>query len=193
MVTLISLVIAYLIGSLSCGIVIAKFFGGVDPRTAGSNNPGATNVLRLNGKNQAIMVLTGDILKGIIAIFIAKTAGVHGFVLGLVGVAAVLGHIFPLYFNFKGGKGVATALGVLFGLSLWLGIVTAITWLVIAAIFRYSSLAALVAAVFAPFYALIFGSAAYFLPVLIITVLIVWRHSENIKKLRNRTETKITL
>ena len=191
MATIICLVLGYLIGSLSCAILISKLMGGKDPRTEGSRNPGATNMLRLNGKNQAILVLVGDVLKGIIAVFIATTAGVHGVMLALVALATVIGHIFPLYFQFKGGKGVATSIGVLFGLSMGLGIAALLTWVVIAAIFKYSSLAALVAIIFAPFYALILSSPTYFFPLVLMTVLVAWKHSENIKRLKDGTESKI--
>jgi len=188
---IICLAIAYCIGSVSSSVLISKYLGGVDPRSAGSGNAGATNVLRLNGKNQALIVLGADILKGFLAILIAKLFGVSGFELGLVGLAVVAGHVFPVFFQFKGGKGVATMLGVCIGLSLWLGLFTVVTWIVVAAVFRYSSLAALVAAVLAPFYALFFSSPTYFIPLAFITLLLAWKHMANIQKLRSGTEDKI--
>ncbi len=187
----ICLAIAYLVGSVSTGVLVSKYMGGTDPRSEGSGNPGATNVLRLNGKNQAILVLVGDILKGTTAIVIARLFHVTGFELGLVGLAAVVGHIFPAFFEFKGGKGVATMIGVCLGLSLWLGALVIVSWLVTAIGFRFSSLAALVAAALAPFYALFFSSPTYFIPLAFITLLVVWKHMDNIQKLRSGSEDKI--
>ncbi len=191
MAFIICLILAYLLGSVSTGVLLSQYLGTPDPRTGGSKNPGATNVLRLSGKNQALAVLAGDILKGVIAVWIARMLGVHGLMLGFVAYAVVAGHIFPVFYKFKGGKGVAPMLGVLLGLSLWVGLFAIITWVVVAAVFRYSSLAGMVTAVFAPFYTLLTGTAAYFLPVLLITALVVWKHSENIQRLRSKTEDKI--
>lgn len=188
---IICLVIAYAIGSVSSGVLISKYLGGADPRSSGSGNPGATNVLRLNGRNQAILVLVADILKGVIAILIARLFRVTGFELALVGFAAVVGHVFPAFFQFKGGKGVATMMGVVLALSFWVGLFTIITWVVVAVVFRYSSLAALVAVALAPFYALFFSSPTYFIPLAFTTALIVWKHLDNIQKLRSGTEDKI--
>lgn len=191
MSALIAIIIAYLLGSVSSAIVVSKVFKTPDPRTEGSGNAGATNVLRIAGKHQAAIVLAGDILKGLIAVLIGHLLHVAGFKLGIVGLAAVLGHVFPLYFGFKGGKGVATAIGVTLGLSFISGILMAAVWGVIAFVFRYSSLASLVAVVLAPIFLLIFSHGAYFIPSVLIAALIVWKHKDNITRLQNKTESKI--
>jgi len=190
---IIFLAIGYVVGSLSSAIIVCKLLGLPDPRTTGSQNPGTTNVLRLGGKVPAAITLVGDIFKGILPVMLAKAFGIHGVMLGLIGVAALIGHIYPVFFGFKGGKGVATALGACIGLSLGLGVAMLVTWLIVAVVFRYSSLAALIAAVLAPIYAAIFTQWGYFLPVLIITAILIWRHLDNIKRLRAGTETKIYL
>jgi len=164
-----------------------------DPRTQGSKNPGATNVLRIAGKFPAFITLIADILKGFIPVLLAHIFGIHGFALGLVAIASLLGHIFPIFFGFEGGKGVATALGACLGLSFLLGIAMIITWIIVAAIFRYSSLAALTAAILAPIYSAIFTHGSYFFPVLIITVILIWRHWPNLQRLRAGSESKISL
>ncbi len=164
-----------------------------DPRTEGSGNPGATNVLRLAGKQAASLVLIVDGLKGFIPVILARLVGVSGFALGLIALAALLGHIFPLYYKFKGGKGFATALGTLFGLSLVAGLLAIITWGIVVYFTKYSSLGAIVTALLMPLYVLIFSHAAYFFPVLIMTIILIWRHWENIERLRAGTENKITL
>lgn len=189
---LIACIIAYLIGSISCAIIFSKLFKTPDPRTEGSGNAGATNVLRISGKQQAALVLIGDLLKGLIAIWIGHLM-FHfiGFKLGLVGFAAVVGHIFPLYFGFKGGKGVATAIGVTLGLSLISGILMAAAWGAIAFTLRYSSLASLVAVILAPVFLLIFGSAGYFFPAVFIAALVIYKHKDNIIRLQNKTESRI--
>lgn len=190
-INIIFIVIAYLIGSLSSAILVCRFMGLPDPRTQGSKNPGATNVLRIGGKVPALITLGGDILKGTVPVLLAHLFGVSGLFLGFVAVAAFIGHLFPVFFGFEGGKGVATAFGGLLGLSLFAAIIAAAIWLVVAAITRYSSLAALIAAIVAPFMVLIFSQASYFLPVLIMTGLLIWRHLDNIQRLRAKTETKI--
>lgn len=162
-----------------------------DPREQGSGNPGATNVLRIAGKKAAGVVFAGDALKGLIPVLIAKFMGLHGAALAGVALATVLGHIFPIFFGFKGGKGVATACGALFGLSSLLGILLVVTWILVAFITRLSSLAALVAAILAPIFCLVIGSASYFFPVLVMSILLIWRHADNIARLRARTESKI--
>ncbi len=187
------ILIAYAIGSLSSAIIVCKLLKLPDPRTTGSQNPGTTNVLRIGGKIPAAMTLVGDIFKGIIPVMLAKAVGIDGFFLGLIAIAALLGHIYPIYFGFKGGKGVATALGACVGLSLLLGFAMIITWIIVAVALRYSSLAALVAAVLAPIYAAIFTQWGYFVPVLAITAILIWRHWDNIARLRSGTETKIHL
>src|SRR5690606_14753239 len=156
-------VAAYLIGSSSFAVIVSKLLGLADPRSYGSKNPGATNVLRSGSKKAAILTLLGDCLKGAVAVLLAKYLGPQYGVaengIALVALAVFVGHLWPVFFRFKGGKGVATALGVLLAINGWLGLATLATWLIIAYAFRYSSLAALVAAVFAPFfYCLMFGT-----------------------------------
>jgi glycerol-3-phosphate acyltransferase PlsY len=190
---LISIVIAYLLGSVSCSILLAKFVKMPDPRDVGSGNAGTINILRTAGKNKAIAVLIGDVAKGILAVLIGRILGQHGFALGLVAFAAVIGHIYPIFFKFKGGKGVATALGGILLLNFWVGIIAAIVWAIIAAVFRYASMASLASVVVSPFLFLIFGYFAYFIPALLIAALIVWKHWANVQRLRNKTEPKIRL
>ncbi len=184
-------IIAYLLGSISSAVLICKFMGLPDPRTEGSRNPGATNVLRLGGKQAALIVLIADALKGFIPVILGRMVGVSPFALALIALIALLGHIYPVFFKFEGGKGVATAIGAVFGLSFFAGLFAVLTWVAVIYFTRYSSLAALITAVLLPFYALIFGHAAYFFPVLIMTSLLIWRHWENIERLRNGTETKV--
>ena len=187
---------AYLIGSLSFAVIVSRVMGLNDPRTYGSGNPGATNVLRSGNKAAAVLTLLLDALKGFIPVVLVDQFGAR-FGLGegtvaLVALAAFLGHLWPVFFRFQGGKGVATAAGVLLGLNPWLGLATLATWVIIAAFFRYSSLAAIVAAVFAPFYQLLiwgFGPAA--ISVAVMGLLLVWRHSANIQKLLKGTESKL--
>jgi len=192
----IAVLAAYLMGSVSFGVVISKVFGLADPRSFGSGNPGATNVLRTGNKFAAVLVLLGDLLKGFFAVFLARMFanqfGLDSFTIALVCVAVFLGHLFPLFHRFKGGKGVATAAGVLFALSPLMGLATTVTWLIIAFFFRYSSLAALISAVFAPmFYFFIYGTEVETLAVLAISLLLVWRHAGNIGRLLDGKETRI--
>ncbi|OGT33537.1 MAG: glycerol-3-phosphate acyltransferase [Gammaproteobacteria bacterium RIFCSPHIGHO2_02_FULL_39_13] len=191
MSSLIAIVIAYLLGSISSAIIISKIFKTPDPRTEGSGNAGATNVLRLAGKKEAAMVMVGDILKGLIAVWIGQLFHLGAFWLGIVAFAAVVGHIFPLYFGFKGGKGVATAVGAILGLSFISGILVAAAWAAVAFIVRYSSLASLVAIILAPIFLLLFAKAAFFIPAVLIAALVIWKHKENIERLKNKTESKI--
>jgi glycerol-3-phosphate acyltransferase PlsY len=196
MPTLIFVVVAYLIGSISFAVVMSRLFGLSDPRTYGSKNPGATNVLRSGNKKAAIATLIGDAVKGWfavwLAIWLAPQYGVGEAGIAMVALAVFIGHLYPIFFKFVGGKGVATALGVLFGISLWLGLGTLVTWLVIAYAFRYSSLAALIAAIFAPFfYGLMNGADELFFAVLVMSALLVWRHSKNISNLLAGKESKI--
>ena len=187
---------AYLIGSLSFAVIVSRAMGLSDPRTYGSGNPGATNVLRSGSKAAAILTLVLDALKGYLPVLAVVVWGpAHGLEEGTaaaVGLAAFLGHLWPVFFRFQGGKGVATAAGVLLGLNPWLGAATLATWLIIALFFRYSSLAAIVAAVFAPFYQLlIWGGGPTALAVALMGLLLVWRHSANIQKLLAGTESKL--
>lgn len=196
MSTLIFVIAAYLIGSISFAVVMSRAFGLSDPRTYGSKNPGATNVLRSGNKKAAMATLVGDALKGWFAVFLAYQLaprfGVGDTGIALVALAVFVGHLYPIFFKFVGGKGVATALGVLFGISVWLGLGTLVTWVVIAYAFRYSSLAALIAAIFAPFfYGLMNGVDAMFVAVLVMSALLIWRHSKNINNLLAGKESKI--
>jgi len=194
--TLIATVAAYLIGSISFAVVMSRVFGLSDPRTYGSKNPGATNVLRSGSKKAAIATLVGDGAKGWLAVFLAVKLGpdygLDDGGIALVAIAVFLGHLWPVFFRFVGGKGVATALGVLLGLNPWLGLATLVTWLVVAYAFRYSSLAALIAAVFAPFYyGLLFGVDEILFAVIAMSALLLWRHSANIGNLIAGKESRI--
>jgi len=190
---IIFIVIAYLCGSLSSAIIICKLLKLPDPRKEGSGNPGATNVLRIAGKKAAILVLIGDVLKGCIPVLLARVFTIHGFGLGLVGLGAVVGHMYPVFFKFKGGKGVATFGGVTIALSFIGGLAFGLAWLIIAVIFRYASLASLIASLFSLIYLTIFAKISYFFPVLAIVLLIIWKHQGNIKRLKAGTESKIKL
>lgn len=186
----------YLIGSLSFAVIVSRVMGLADPRSYGSGNPGATNVLRSGNKAAAILTLLFDALKGYVPVLLVKLFGApYGLGEGtaaLVGLAAFIGHLWPVFFGFKGGKGVATAAGVILALNPWLGAATLLTWIIIAAFFRYSSLAAIVAAVFAPFYQLlIWGGGPIAIAVAVMGLLLIWRHSANIQKLLKGTESKI--
>jgi len=187
---------AYLIGSVSFAVVVSKLFGLADPRTYGSKNPGATNVLRSGNKVAAVLTLLGDGVKGWLALWLAQKYGppygIEDAGIALVAIAVFSGHLWPVFFKFVGGKGVATALGVLLGLNVWLGVATMVTWLVIAYAFRYSSLAALIASVFAPFYyGLLFGTDVKLLAVVVMSCLLVYRHGKNIANLMTGKESKI--
>lgn len=194
--TVLFVVAAYLIGSVSFAVVCSKLFGLADPRTYGSKNPGATNVLRSGNKAAAVLTLLGDGFKGTLAVWLAQWLGprfgVDDTGIALVALAAFIGHLWPLYSRFVGGKGVATLLGVLIGLNGWLGLATIVTWLVIAYAFRYSSLAALVASVFAPFYyGLLFGLTPALLAVAVMSALLIYRHRQNIANLMAGKESRI--
>ena len=193
---LVAVVAAYLIGSLSFAVIVSRVMGLDDPRSYGSGNPGATNVLRSGNKLAAVLTLLFDALKGWLPVWIVARFGeAHGLgegTLALVAMAAFLGHLWPVFFRFQGGKGVATAAGAILALNPWLGLATLLTWVIIAAFFRYSSLAAIVAAVFAPFYQLlIWGKGPTALAVLVMGALLVWRHGPNIRKLMAGTESKL--
>lgn len=187
---------AYLLGSVSFAILVSRAIGLPDPRSYGSRNPGATNVLRTGRRAAAALTLLGDAGKGWIAVWLAGIAtgenAFSGLAMPIAGLAVFIGHLFPLYHRFRGGKGVATAAGLLFGLDPWLGGATALTWFAMAAFFRYSSLAALVAAVFAPAYAFwLFGLRPVFAAVLVIAALLAWRHRANIRRLARGEEQRI--
>jgi glycerol-3-phosphate acyltransferase PlsY len=194
--TVIAVLTAYLIGSISFAIVVSHVFGLADPRSYGSKNPGATNVLRTGKRLPAVLTLLGDAMKGWFAVFLARMLAdavqFDGVAIAAVGLAAFLGHLYPAYFRFQGGKGVATALGVLAGFSVWLGLATLATWIVIALIFRISSLAALLAALFAPLYSVfLFGVNAESAAVLCMSGFLVWRHRNNIRNLLAGKEAPI--
>jgi acyl phosphate:glycerol-3-phosphate acyltransferase len=188
---IIMFIAAYLLGSLSSAIITCKLMKLPDPRQSGSNNPGATNVLRIGGKEAAMITLIGDVFKGLIPVLIANYLDLSGYYLSAIMLAAFLGHLFPVFFKFKGGKGVATGIGGLMGLAWNVAGLAIATWLIIAVIFRYSSLAALVASIATPIYLYFFSDPRY-VPLSIIMVLIlIWRHRGNIKKLLNGTESKL--
>jgi glycerol-3-phosphate acyltransferase PlsY len=183
---------AYLLGSVSAAIIVCKTLGLSDPRTGGSGNPGTTNVMRLYGKKAAFLTLVGDIFKGIIPVLLAKVIVNSEFIIAMCGLAAFLGHIFPIYFKFKGGKGVATLIGILFATHWLLGVSYIITWILTALIFRYSSLAALIAALPIPIYSyFIEHNTQYTISFTVITIILFWRHKPNIYNLLNGKEDKI--
>jgi acyl phosphate:glycerol-3-phosphate acyltransferase len=187
---------AYCLGSVSFAVVVSAAMRLPDPRAYGSGNPGATNVLRTGSRLAAVLTLLGDAGKGWLAVWLAAryTASepVAGLEVPLAGLGAFLGHLFPVFHRFRGGKGVATAAGVLLGFNLWLGIATAVSWLAIAGFFRYSSLAAVVAALFAPFYTVwLFGLRPVAAAVAVMAALLLWRHRENIARLLSGTESRI--
>lgn len=189
---LIAAVLGYLLGSLPFAVIVSKAFGLADPRSFGSGNPGATNVLRSGNKAAALLTLIGDAAKGWLAMFIAEKVGGGATAIAVAGLAAFLGHVFPFTLGFKGGKGVATALGVLLGFSLPLAGITLVLWIAVAAITRYSSLAALVAAGAAPLVAgLLIGHIHVVLPVTIMSAVLILRHKSNIQKLLAGTEGRL--
>lgn len=186
---------AYLMGSMSFAVLVSKVMRLPDPHTYGSGNPGATNVLRTGNKLAAVLTLLGDAAKGYLAVFLARAlvgVDVESWVLPAVAAAAFLGHLFPVFHGFKGGKGVATALGILLGISGWLGLATLSTWLIVAFFMRYSSLAALISAMFAPLYFIfLFGVQPMSGAIAIMSGLLIWRHKGNIQKLLDGTEGRI--
>ena len=199
--SLLAVLLAYLAGSLSFAVVVSRLMGLADPRTYGSKNPGATNVLRSGSKAAAIVTLLLDAFKGWLPVFVVKTWGIawglgDGTV-ALVGLAAFLGHLWPVFFRFQGGKGVATAAGVILAFEPWLGLASLLTWAIIAFFFRYSSLASIVAAVFAPAYYLFGHGVVWSAPrpmvgsLAVMGLLLVWRHGENINRLIAGKESKL--
>ncbi len=191
-ITLLLIVFGYLAGSISTAIIVCRIMGLPDPRSEGSRNPGATNVLRFGGKKAAAITLAGDLLKGLLPVLLARGLGVDEPGLALTALAAFLGHLYPVFFGFEGGKGVATAFGVILGLS-WLTALAALaTWLLMAFTVRISSLSALTAAVLAPLYAWLFGlPTVYVAAILIMVVILIWRHRSNIRQLLAGTEDTI--
>jgi acyl phosphate:glycerol-3-phosphate acyltransferase len=199
--TLIAIVASYLLGSLSFAVIVSRALGMADPRSYGSKNPGATNVLRSGNKGAALATLLLDAIKGWVPVFVIRhwgaQWGLDDGVAAVAGVAAFLGHLYPVFFGFQGGKGVATAAGVLVGIAPWLGLATGATWLIIAVFFRYSSLSSLVAAFFAPAYYLIGGGIAWplsrtaLVAIIVMSLLLIWRHRENIRRLAAGTESRL--
>ena len=190
--------LAYALGSISFAVVVSKAMGLPDPYTHGSKNPGATNVLRTGNKLAAVLTLLGDAAKGWVAVTIARAvlgdpaSESNNLLLGLVTIAVFLGHLYPIFHGFKGGKGVATAAGILFAISWVLGLATLGTWLIVAFFMRYSSLAALSAATFAPLYfTFLFGLQPMGLAILVMSLLLIYRHRSNIRNLINGTETRL--
>ena len=196
-----AVIAAYLIGSLSFAVIVSRLMGLNDPRSYGSKNPGATNVLRSGNKAAAVATLLLDALKGWLPVVLVKWLGADyglgGGTVAAVGLAAFLGHLYPVFFGFKGGKGVATAAGVLIGVSWVLGLATLATWLIVAYFSRYSSLASLAAAVFSPLYYLFGDRAAWYVDkrivmmLVVISALLIYRHRENINKLLKGTESRL--
>jgi acyl phosphate:glycerol-3-phosphate acyltransferase len=189
-------IVAYLIGSIAFAVLVSKAFRLPDPSTYGSGNPGATNVLRTGNRKAAVLTLLGDALKGFVAVMatalLAPRFELAEETVALTAIAVFLGHLYPVFFKFKGGKGVATAAGILFAINHWLGLLTLATWAVIALFFRYSSLAALIAAIFAPFFTFfLIRSSAMLVAVSAISLLLIWRHRENIRKLLAGEEGRI--
>ncbi|MBU3560619.1 glycerol-3-phosphate 1-O-acyltransferase PlsY [Polynucleobacter hallstattensis] len=192
--------ISYLIGSISFAVVVSKCMRLPDPHSYGSGNPGATNVLRTGNKLAAVLTLIGDALKGYFAVMLARvslgdeslTSTLSSWLLCGVVIAVFLGHLFPIFHSFKGGKGVATACGILFGINWTLGLATLSTWIIVAMFMRYSSLAALAAAIFGPIYfVFLFGFQPMGIALLVVCLLLIWRHRSNIANLLNGKESRI--
>ena len=192
--------LAYLIGSISFAVVVSKCMRLPDPHSYGSGNPGATNVLRTGNKLAAVLTLIGDALKGFFAVMLARvllgddslSSTINSWLLCGVVVAVFLGHLFPAFHGFKGGKGVATACGILFGVNWILGLATLSTWIIVAMFMKYSSLAALAAAIFGPIYfVFLFGLQPIAVALLVVCLLLIWRHRSNIHNLMNGTESRI--
>lgn len=200
-VALLAAALAYLLGSLSFAVLVSRAMGMADPRSYGSRNPGATNVLRSGNRTAALLTLLLDAFKGWLAVWLAHLAGaawgLQPAAVALVAVAVFLGHLYPVYFHFRGGKGVATAAGLLLAVQPWLGLATIATWIIVAAFFRYSSLAALVSAVFAPLYYWFGGlfvwtvDPAMLAALILVSGMLIWRHRSNIGKLLRGQESRI--
>lgn len=191
LVPVIWIVAAYLVGSISFGIIISKVYGLPDPRTVGSGNIGATNVARSGKKSAAVLTLLGDAFKGWLPVWLALQSNMLMWVVACTGLAVFFGHLYPIFHRFKGGKGVATALGVMLGISGWLGLTALLVWILVFAITRISSLSAIVAALLAPVFAWVLLSPYpdYVWMVVVMSVFLVWRHKTNIQKLLDGTES----
>lgn len=197
MTLMVFILLAYLLGSIPFAVVASRVFGLPDPRTFGSKNPGATNMLRSGNKAAAILTLLGDAGKGLLAVVLAKHFtpiwGLDNDAIAIVALVVFLGHIWSVFLHFRGGRGVATAMGVVIGLNLWTGLLAIVTWVIVAAIWRISSLSALVAAVLTPVYAWIFlgFETASTLVIFIVSLLLIWRHKSNIANLISGKEARI--
>lgn len=191
LLTLVMIAVAYLLGSISSAILVCRMLRLPDPRTIGSNNPGATNVLRISNKLTAATVLFFDLLKGTVPVWGAYFLQIEPLYLGIIGVSACLGHMYPIFFNFQGGKAVSTALGTLLPIGLGLGALLVVTWLVVVKLTKYSSLAAIVTVSLAPLY-VFFLKPIYVYPTLMLSTLIIFRHKDNIIRLLKGTEHKIS-
>jgi len=189
---LLIILFAYLVGSVSSGIIVSQIFNLPDPRTIGSKNPGATNVMRSGNKKAAIFTLLGDLLKAILVLAIAEYLGFNDLIIVCVALAVLIGHIYPIFYKFQGGKGVATAIGILFALNFKLALIVASIWLLVFGIWRYSSLAAIVAAISAPIIAIFIlrDQSLYCIAFTLITIIILFKHQANIIKLLSGTELK---
>lgn len=187
------IVLAYLLGSISAAIITCKLMGLPDPRTEGSKNPGATNVLRIGNKKAAALTLFGDFLKGLVPVLIGRLLEIGPQELAMIAMAAFLGHLYPIFFGFQGGKGVATAFGVILGLSWQVALAALLTWLVVAKVFKISSLAALIAATLTPLFCWLLAPQLEFMIMLaVLSLLLIWRHRSNIRNLLSGNEDKIT-
>ncbi len=191
LLALLATALAYLIGSVSSAVLVCRLFNLPDPREAGSKNPGATNVLRLGGRLPAALTLLGDILKGWLPVILVKLWTANPWIISSVLLAAILGHLYPLYFQFKGGKGVATAIGALLALSPFLGGAFVLIWLVIFVLFRYSSLSALIATLSMPVCGWWLIDKRYCVVLALLALIVVWRHRENVNRLLKGTEDKV--
>ncbi|MDC0475607.1 glycerol-3-phosphate 1-O-acyltransferase PlsY [Methylophilaceae bacterium] len=189
---LLIILFAYLVGSVSSGIIVSQIFNLPDPRTIGSKNPGATNVMRSGNKKAAIFTLLGDLLKAILVLAIAEYLGFNDLIIVCVALAVLIGHIYPIFYKFRGGKGVATAIGILIALNFKLAFIVVSIWLLVFGIWRYSSLAAIVAAISAPIVAIFIlrDQSLYCIAFTLITIIILIKHKTNIKKLLSGTELK---
>ena len=189
---LLIILFAYLVGSVSSGIIVSQIFNLPDPRTIGSKNPGATNVMRSGNKKAAIFTLLGDLLKAILVLAIAEYLGFNDLIIVCVALAVLIGHIYPIFYKFRGGKGVATAIGILIFLNFKLALIVVSIWLLVFGIWRYSSLAAIVAAISAPIIAIFIlrDQSLYCIAFTLITIIILFKHQANIRKLLSGTELK---
>jgi glycerol-3-phosphate acyltransferase PlsY len=194
LLVLFCLIVAYLVGSVCSAVIVCRLFDLPDPRVEGSQNPGATNVLRIAGKQYAAIVLLADMLKGFLPVLLANLLGAGPTLMGFTCFAAVIGHMYPVFFGFKGGKGVATAIGAMLGFHLFLGVMVIATWLLIANFTRLASLASILSMTLAPFYSLfIVRSSVAFPPLIFITIFIIYQHRNNLTRLMDGNEPKITL